>query len=263
MKSYIYMIKIKILLSLAYKSEIYIRFISYVILLFSTVYFWKAAFKGIENVAGINEQQILIYTVMSLMIRNWHSISVEDNIRNQIRMGNIAVDLIKPINIFGMYFSEDIVQTVTSILQSTLPILICSILFIVKPIPASILHFILFIISFSLGYLILWLISALFGLLYFQFIDLGPLSDIKNSILSILSGSFVPIWFFPKGFQDVSQYLPFIYIYQHPIGIYIGKYSIYESMQGCLIQTIWLVLLWTIFYKMHKRIEAAILIQGG
>ena len=65
MKSYIYMIKIKILLSLAYKSEIYIRFISYVILLFSTVYFWKAAFKGIENVAGINEQQILIYTVMS------------------------------------------------------------------------------------------------------------------------------------------------------------------------------------------------------
>ena len=144
MKSYIYMIKIKILLSLAYKSEIYIRFISYVILLFSTVYFWKAAFKGIENVAGINEQQILIYTVMSLMIRNWHSISVEDNIRNQIRMGNIAVDLIKPINIFGMYFSEDIGQTVTSILQSTLPILICSILFIVKPIPASILHFILF-----------------------------------------------------------------------------------------------------------------------
>lgn len=263
MKPYIYMLKIKFLLLFTYKAEIYISLSTYMILLISTAFFWKAAFNGFEHLAGISEQQILIYTIMSLLIRNWHSITVEKNIRNRIRLGDISVDLIKPINIFCMYFAEDIGQTITSIVQCTLPLVICSAFFVTKPIPASIGHFSLFIISFCLGYLVLWLISLLFGLLYFRFIDLGPLSDIKDSILAFLSGSFVPFWFFSERIQSISNFLPFIYIYQFPIGIYIGKYTIFESMMGCCWQIAWILFFLYAFHKIEKHIENIILIQGG
>lgn len=42
--------------------------------------------------------------------------------------------------------------------------------------------------------------------------------------LVFLSGSVVPIWFFPDWFQRISALFPFIYIYQFPIGLdMVGK----------------------------------------
>lgn len=111
--------------------------------------------------------------------------------------------------------------------------------------------------------MILWLISAVFGLLYFWFIDLGPLGGIKNYLIQILSGSFIPIWFFPQGLQSFLKFLPFIYIYQHPIGIYIGRTPLDEAISGIVIQVIWAAAFVVLFDRMRKNIEGNILVQGG
>lgn len=261
-KPYLYMIKMKLLLSLNYRFEFFMSFAVQVIFLFTSIFFWKAAYTGVESVRNVNQQQMLTYSVMALILSDIFTTNVESTIHGKVRKGNVAVDYIKPINIFLMYFSEDIGNVVTSIIQKVLPVLLCSFIFI-NPRPASGVHLILFILSACLSYLILWLISAIFGLFYFKVIDMGPVGSIKDYLIRILSGSFVPIWFFPTSVQTVLNYFPFIYIYQLPLGIYIGRSSLNEALKGMLIQGIWILIFFIAFKKLKNKIEKNIFVQGG
>ena len=264
MNAYLYMIKIKLLLAFTYKYDFFVSLLHKVILLFATVFFWKAAYNGIDSVASVNEQQMLIYTVISVIMSGFIGAnSVEWIIQGKIRTGNVALDFIKPVNVFLMYFSEDVGGTVTSFFQAAVPIFICSSLFIIIPLPVSLLNFTLFLLSFILGYIISWMISAIFGLFYFWVINMGPLGIAKDYIISIISGAFIPIWFFPQGVQTVLKFLPFIYIYQHPLGIYIGRTPVEEALFGIIIQVFWCLALGISFNLLKKKVESNILIQGG
>jgi ABC-2 type transport system permease protein len=105
--------------------------------LFAATFFWKAAYSGLGTVGNVNEQQMLTYTVMSIVLSKAFSISIEGNIRSRIRKGDVAVDFLKPVRVFGMYLSEDIGTAVTSFIQNAIPVLICSALFIIAPLPSS------------------------------------------------------------------------------------------------------------------------------
>jgi len=263
MNAYLYMTKIKLLLALNYKYEFFVNFFVKIILLLASSFFWKAAFNGVDTVASVDENQMLIYSVMSIVLGCIFTVTIDSIMRSRVRMGSVAVDFIKPVNVFLMYFSEDVGNMITEIIQSAIPVLIFSSIFVVIPNPTSILHFILFLMSTLLSFSILWLISAIFGLLYFRFIDLGPLSNIKNYLILLLSGSFVPIWFFPKIMQDILIYLPFIYTYQLPLSIYIGRSDVFDALKGMIIQFIWVLIFLLFFIRMKKRIEKNIFVQGG
>ncbi|HAN20588.1 MAG: hypothetical protein A2Y15_08880 [Clostridiales bacterium GWF2_36_10] len=262
MKPYLYMIKIKLLLSLNYRFEFYISLLVQVIFLFTSIFFWKAAYKGVGVVENVNEQQMLTYSVISLILSSIFITKVESTIQGKVRKGNIAVDYIKPTNIFLMYFSEDIGDVVTSIIQKAFPVFVFSFLFI-NPLPTSAVNLILFLLSSCLSYLILWLISAIIGLFYFRVIDMGPVGIIKDYLVRVLSGSFVPIWFFPKSVQAVLNYLPFIYTYQLPLSIYIGRSTINAAFKGMLVQVLWVLIFYFLFKRLKDKIEQNIFVQGG
>ena len=260
---YLYMIKIKLLLAFNYRAEVWFGLFSKVVLLFASVFFWKAAYMNIDMVASVDEQQMIVYSILSICLSALFTVSVEGNIRSRVRMGNVAIDFIKPIKVFWMYFSEDVGNCITSFAQTVVPILILSAIFIVPPMPASFLYLLLFLLSSVFSFIILWFMSALFGLLYFWLIDLGPLGSIKDYIIMILSGSFVPVWLFPEPIRIVLNFLPFIYTYQHPLSIYIGKISYTEAIFGIGVQLFWVIIFMGIFYVLKQRVEKNIMVQGG
>ena len=81
--------------------------------------------------------------------------------------------------------------------------------------------------------------------------------------MKLLSGSIFPLWFFPAGFRQVLEALPFMNIYQLPLGIYIGQYAMDEIMLRTALQLFWCAALWVLFDVLQKKMAAAILIQGG
>jgi len=257
------MIKVRFLLALSYRFEVFITISTRLVLLFASVFFWKTAFAGIDEVADVNEEQMLVYSIMAIVLAIIYTFFVEDKIRQKIRQGNVALDFIKPVNVFFMYFMEDVGDSLTGVIQRAVPILVFAALFVIIPVPYSLVHFLLFIISASISFLLLWLLSALFALLYFKFIDLGPLSNVKNYLIIILSGSLVPIWFYPESVQRILEYLPFIYIYQLPLGIFIGREDFRGALIGIGLQIVWCVLTALLFNFCRKRIEKAIIAQGG
>jgi len=261
--AYLYFIKVRIMMSLAYRFEAFSSVIIQFVILSVNAFFWRAVYANYETVQDTDLNQMLIYSVMSVLLGCFFCKTVENKLRSKIRDGSVASDYVKPISLFGMFFAEDIGEIVVNITQRVIPLLVFSCIFIAPPIPASGLHFVLFLLSACASFFILWFVAALFGLLNFWLIDIGPIGGAKDIIIGFLSGSVIPIWFFPETIRNILAYTPFIYMYQTPIGIYIGRTGLNEAVQAIAVQIIWVLVFYGIFSFTKSRAVKNIMVQGG
>lgn len=231
MNAYLFVIKIRIQSALAYRFNVFSTILIQCMLMFAMACFWKAAYSGAGAVSGVAEQDMLTYTMISVIIGNLLTMGVEDRIENSVHSGSVALDMLKPVNIYGIYLAEDLGDMAVSFFQTAVPLIILGTVMFGFPAPASADRFIFFLISFTIGYLINWMLAALLGMLAFKVIRMGSIRNIKGGIIQLLSGRIIPLWFFPKELRAFLEFLPFVNIYQLPLGIYIGKYINSEKMR--------------------------------
>lgn len=93
--------------------------------------------------------------------------------------------------------------------------------------------------------------------------DLGPIFSIKYHFVDLLSGAMIPLWFFPDWLSSALYCLPFVYMFQEPLSIYIGKYPVGECFTKLGIQAAWLAVLLVIFLFAQKRATRRVMVQGG
>jgi ABC-2 type transport system permease protein len=263
MKVYLFAIKLRIQKALAYRFDLISVICVQCIVMFAISYFWIAAYGRVDSVHVISKKSMLTYTTISILMGNLLSMNVQNRIIDNIRTGNVALDMLKPVNMYGFYFAEDIGELVISLFQKVLPLFIISSFMFEVPIPKSFSNFILFLVSFVFAYLINWLLAALLGLWAIQIISMEPLEAVKSYIIKLLSGSIIPLWFFPKSIQAVLEMLPFVSIYQVPLGIYIGKYTVQEAGIRMGLQLFWVLVLFAMFQIIQRKMSVRVFIQGG
>ncbi len=262
-KVYFYVYKTQILKSLAYKFEVYGNIIMQSIIMVASAFFWRALFKNADSVQGVTVDTMLTYTVLSSMISVVLTTNVERRITLSVRQGTIAIDMIRPVNLFKVFFAENLGGVTALVFQNLLPIFLIGSLLIKLPTPGSITGFLLFMGSLTMAFFLNWFLAALFGMLAFSVIEMDALIQVKRHLIRLLSGSIIPIWFFPDWFQGILQALPFVYLYQMPLDIYIGKYTTESLVRGLLIQFVWMIALSLLYRYMQKKITGKIMIQGG
>lgn len=263
MSAYFYLAKMKMINSLTYRFEVITVLSTNLVMMLATIFLWKTAFNGINSVSGINEAQMVTYAILSSILSAILSFEVEGNLNSNIRDGNIAIDLLKPVSLLGKYFAEDIGGFITNLINRLLPLIIIVSLFIKIVPPVNFIYFVLFICSVIFCYILLWSMDAIFGIMAFWLMDIGNLAGIKNAFIRLLSGSIIPIWFFPKRLQNVFSFLPFQYTYQTCLSIYIGKLSVTQAIEAIGVQGIWAILLMMLVYLLWKKASKSIQVQGG
>ena len=260
---YIQVFKTQIVRSLTYKFEVYSNIIMQTIIMIAGAFFWKALFANSDNVQGVDVNTMLVYTVVSAMISVILSTNVERRITRSVEKGTIAIDMMRPVNVFAVFLAEDVASMTALIFQNLIPILLIGSIFIRIPKPSSLLSFGLFLVSLFMAFWINWLISAMFGMIAFWAISMDALIQVKKHLIRLLSGSIIPLWFFPEWLGSILECLPFAYLYQLPLNIYIGKYDAETLTKGLIIQLVWLVMLFLAFLIMQKRVTHKVMIQGG
>ena len=263
LKKYLYVIKTQIIKSMTYEFNVYGNIIMQTIIMITSAYFWRALYKGRGMVGDVDADSMLTYVVISSLLSVLLITNVERRIQNSIVKGTVATDMMKPVNIFGVYFAEDIGNIIALIFQNMLPILIIGALMIKVPRMADVRDLPLFILSVAESFLIHWLIAALFGMIAFTAVNIDALIQVKKHLLRLLSGSIIPIWFFPSGAARVLQSLPFVYIYQLPLSIYIGRGDRAQQLGQMRIQSLWLVILAGLFFYAQNRAARKVMVQGG
>ena len=262
--AYWYITKMKLLTGLAYRFEVFASVGTNLILMLASVFLWKAAYSGgTQQVNALNLQDLTTYTILSIMLSSVYVCGVQDTIYRKIRDGQIVTDFYRPIPLLACYLADDIGGMLSALINKVLPLFLFAALFFGVPWPSSGISLLLFIPCCLISYGILWLLSALVGLIAFWVMEIGNMGMVKDSIVRVLSGSIVPLWFFPESVQTVSKFLPFQYTYQTPLGIYIGNIGTREALAAMGIQFIWIAVLFMLLAAGWKRTKTKTLIQGG
>ena len=262
-KAYGYVYRTRILKSLAYRFDVYGNILMQCIIMFAAAFFWKALYGDGGNVQGTTVDTMLTYTVMSSMMSVLFMTSVEQRVIHSVQKGTVATDMLKPISLFGLYFFEDLGVLTSLIFQNMIPIFAVGSICIILPKPTSGTSFILFLVSLVLAFFINWLLAACFSMWAFTAINMDPMIQVKKHLIRLLSGSIIPMWFFPKWLSGILNLFPFVYIYQLPLDIYVGKYTKETLFLRLGIQAIWVAVLFALFVFLQKRVVKKVMVQGG
>lgn len=135
MKAYLYLIKTKWLVALAYHYELIINLFVQIILLVSSVFLWKAAYGGSGTVAGASLRQMVDYAIVSLLLSLFYSTGVDNRLHGSIRKGNVALDFFKLVSVMGMHFAQDVADALFSMVFRLIPVFVVAALLFGAPIP--------------------------------------------------------------------------------------------------------------------------------
>ena len=263
MKKYLYVIKTQIIKTLTYEFYVYGNIIMQTIIMITSAFFWKALYKNGSAANGVDADDMLTYIIVSSMLSVLFTTNVERRIQISVEKGTVATDMMKPVSIFGVYFAEDIGGVLALMLQNMLPIFLIGSLLIKVPVMADLRDLPLFLAAVTESFLINWLIAALFGMIAFTAVNINALLQVKIHLVRLLSGSIIPLWFFPPAVSGVLSCLPFVYIYQLPISIFIGVGDRATQLREMMIQTLWLTALFILFLFVQKRVTKQVMVQGG
>ena len=185
---------------------------------------------------------------------------------NLVKTGNIAYELARPKNLYFMWYFKIIGERLSKVLLRSIPFIIF-LLLLPEPYrisaPASFDHFILFLLTMTAGTFLMTSIIALYPIITMHTLNEKGIVGIIIAIADILSGLVVPIPFFPKFLQIISNCLPFQYVSDLPFRIYVGNIALTEGLHGLLIQLIWIVILITLGYILMQKSLKKVVVQGG
>lgn len=227
--------------------------------------FWciyRALYGNKQEVDGITMAMVTTNFVLSIGLDALFSVN-DYYLPDRIGNGSIATELLLPISFQGRMLFENLGNTLFQLIFHFIPALVVSALTVGVLPPADIGCLILFVISALLGYGVLWTLSFLLQNFSFWLINMWSLITIKNVFVNVLSGSMIPLWFMPEWMSPVMNVLPFSSIYFTPVQIYLGQLTEQEILVKCLVQAVWIVVLYFGGCLLWEKGKKKLVVQGG
>src|SRR5579884_2356311 len=203
-----------------YRMEVFTNVASLLVRLYLMKTVWTALYAQNAAPAGVPLHAVITYTTVALLMSLVLEIDGTRAIREKIREGTIATDLMKPISLPLYFFSDGVGMTLLHALL-IVPALIASLLIVHVDVPPP--HVLAaFALSFLLGYLVNFLLNFLMNCVAFWTLETFAIQLMVRWVSDLLSGQIVPLIFFPGVWQKVVLALPFAAIYSTPLLIYLG-----------------------------------------
>jgi len=222
---------------------------------------WTALYSQNAAPAGIPLHAMITYATVALLMSLILEIDGTRAIRERIREGTIATDLMKPISLPLYFFSDGVGQTLFHALL-ILPSLLLALLLVHVDVPA-LTTFGAFAASFVLGYLVNFFINFLMNSVAFWTLETFAIQLMVRWASDLLSGQILPLTFFPGILGAIVQNLPFAAIYSTPLQIYIGQLAPAAWPAALAFQAFWLVLFAALSFAVWRAAERRVVIQGG
>jgi ABC-2 type transport system permease protein len=169
----------------------------------------------------------------------------------------------RPISVPLYVLADTVGQTSFAALQ-IIPALLLSLLIVHINAPVTPIAGLAFVASVGLGFLVNFFLDLMMATITFWTMEIFGVQIMVQFIASLLSGSLVPLYFFPPGIvQDLAFASPFAAIYNAPLSIYIGKVAGTQIAEMLGFQVFWAVCFGIVALGLWRVGERRVVIQGG
>ncbi len=247
----------------AYLHSVWANFLAKFVYLYMQFCLWNALFSSnTGSNIPLSHDETIRYIIAATLISTFMECDVTLWINGQIQSGDVANQLIRPIDYKFMIFAKHIGTSAARLVIYTIPLGIL-ISFFYRGELFCREQLLYGILSILLAYMIQFLYSLIIGLMAFWLIVTWPLNMLLAAIYKLLSGSWIPTAMFPELLGKINMFLPFRAIYAIPVTIITTPLS-FESICGNLgIQLIWLAVLFLLSEVTWIVGKNKLVVQGG
>ena len=222
---------------------------------------WVALYAQNAAPANIPLHAIVTYSTVALLMSLVLEVDGTRLIRDKVREGTIATDLMKPIDLPLYFFSDGFGQTCFHAL-TIVPSLVLALLFVHVDVP-SLGAFGFFVAAFVLGYFVNFFVNFLMNSVAFWTLETFAIQLMVRWASDLLSGQLLPLTFFPGALGWFVERLPFAAIYSTPLRIYIGELPA-SAWPGALgVQVLWILLFGGLSWIVWRAAARRVVVQGG
>jgi viologen exporter family transport system permease protein len=183
---------------------------------------------------------VLTYTLIAEAFND--QLAVQTTIVDAFWEGNVVLRFLRPLGLVRQFVAEMAGRWAVNFCLFSIPLLLLAPLLGVDPRPVSPQAGALFIVSLGLGILVGLAIEFLFATLTVAFDQpVWLVQEVRVAVATLLSGSLLPLAFYPWGIGDLFGWLPFAAMAWAPLAVFTGTG---DPLQLIGLQVVWSVVLW-------------------
>jgi ABC-2 type transport system permease protein len=148
---------------LAFRLRYFTGIITYTLNVIVYYFIWSAVYHPGQSIAGYNLQQMITYISVGWIIRSFYTNTIDQEMAYEVIEGKIAMDLIKPISVQGMWISRAMGESAFRLGLLTLPTAVVVAFVFPVQAPASRRYFLLFLIAVLGSFLLMSAINFMIG----------------------------------------------------------------------------------------------------
>lgn len=249
---------------LAYRGEVWASLFGRLVEVLARIAIWTAVFAGTSRVDGVSLADMITYSLIAgTVLGAWDPAYLISEVGKAVRSGDVAIHLLKPFHYPLYLFAVEIGNLGFLLITSVMPIIVIIGLIYGFQMPESAAYGALFLAFWLLSFCIFFLLATAIGLLSFWIMDANALDWFLKGIMSFLSGSIVPLWFFPAALAGIAHILPFGWISYYPAAVYLGKLNMFDAGLALTGGIAWALVLAGAVSLLWSRARHRIVVQGG
>jgi ABC-2 type transport system permease protein len=222
---------------------------------------WTALYAQNEAPLNLPLHGMITYATVAMLMSLILEVDGTRLIREKIREGTIATDLMKPISLPFYFFSDGVGQTMLHAML-VIPSLLCALLLVHIDVPRP-ATFAAFLVAFLIGYGVNFFLNFLMNSIAFWTLESFAVQLIVRWASDLLSGQIIPLTFFPGVLGKIVFALPFAAIYSTPLLIYVGIIPPSQWIRSFAVQLLWLLLFALLSMVVWRAASQKVVIQGG
>lgn len=247
----------------AYLNSVWANFLAKIVYLYMQFALWNALFaSNTDSNIPLSHDDTIKYIIVATILSTFMECDVIAWINNQIQSGDVANQLIRPIDYKYMIFAKHLGTSVARFVIYTLPLGILIAVFYHGELICK-EQLVYGFISIILAYVIQFLYSLIIGLMAFWLIVTWPLNMLLAAIYKLLSGSWIPTAMFPELLTKINMFLPFRTIYAIPVTIITTPMSSKSICENISVQLVWVAVLLLVSEAVWIVGKKKLVVQGG
>ncbi|MET3600720.1 ABC transporter permease [Martelella mangrovi] len=250
--------------ALTYRGRFFLQVLESYIASVALASIWQAVYGNSSSVDGISLQEAITYSTLGFTVLTaWRWRRTLRELGRQIKSGDIAVHLLKPVNFPMKLFAESCGQKLFEVIVVGCPALaLIALTYGLEP-PVDLSHCALFLLFFLLSFFLMFLVVLIGGLGTLYLYKEEPVEWTISACVVLLSGQAIPLRFYPETVQVLITHLPFSWISFYPAAVYLGKVEAPDAFGLLSIGIVWSATLALVAHALWGRLVNHLTVQGG
>lgn len=168
--------------------------------------------------------------------------NLDRDVAAQIRSGGVAYELLRPVDLYGLWFARALALRTAPVLLRALPMIVIALLFGMGP-PPSAAAALAFAASVAAALALSCAVTVLVNVSMLRTVSGEGAAQTVLVAAWVFSGLVIPLPFFPQWLQPFIRWFPFSGLLDTPLRLYTGNIPATDALAFVARQVLWTVVL--------------------